>query len=349
MSSHKRTKTRLDKKYKEYAKTAMEKCSDFFKLLMRRLRLVKLNRNSLVFLIFLAISICFWFMQSLKETSTIMQDYQLKIVGVPKSVIFTSDVPRNIKVNISGKGYNLISYLSKYEDHVLTINYEDMDKNLGKLSADNSLIKRVLSKQLGNSLKLISTSPSQLDIYYTKGRPKSVPIKFVGNVKSGLQYVLCGIQLLTDSAQVYAPASLHDSLWYVSTEPLNLKDVEDTTVVRVALQKIEGAKIIPDSVDVKVCVDLFTEKTISVPIYSVNCPRNTVLRTFPRKADLTFRISANMYNQVDESDFILTVDFSKINQDDTKCKVELTDKPEGVSRVRFKPEQVEFVIEQSDE
>lgn len=336
-------------KVKEYLVTAYKRSMDFVMLLMRRLRLVKINRNTLVFLIFLGISICFWFMQSLKETSTISQDYKLRIVGLPKSVILTSEMPDTIRVSISGKGYDLLSFLSKNNDHILSVNYDDMEKTPSKLIIDNSLLKRIIMKSTGNSLRTINISPSQVEAYFTKGQPKSVPIKFMGNVEAGLQYVLSNIQLLKDSVQIYAPSYMHDSLTVATTERLNLKDVEDTTVVRLALKKIEGAKIVPDSVDVRICVDLFTEKTLSVPIYSENCPRNKVLRTFPGKADITFRISANMYNEVDANDFLLVVDFSKIKQTDKTCKVELRDKPEGATHIRCKPENVEFIIEQSSE
>lgn len=330
----------------EYLKDAWKKSIEFFKLVGRRIRLIRLNKNSLVFLIFLAISISFWFMQSLKETSTISQEYTLKVVGIPRSVIFTSDIPDKIRVNITGRGYNLVNYIWKYEEHVVTINYDDLEHTLSKVTFNNSLLRRSVTKTLDNGLIVSSLSPAQVEVYYTKGMPKRVPIKFVGNPEAGLQHVLCGIQLLKDSALVYAPRDLHDSIDVVRTEKLDLKDIEDTTTVRIALKKIEGARIVPDSVDVRFCVDLFAEKTLSVPIYSENCPRNKTLRTFPGKADITFRISTTMYNEVDADDFLLTIDFNKLKQNDNRCKVELKDKPEGVSHVRWKPEYVEFVIEQ---
>ena len=61
--------------------------TDLSKLIMRKLRLVKINRNFLVFLVFLAVSISFWFMQSIKETTEVNIAYKLRIVELPKNVI----------------------------------------------------------------------------------------------------------------------------------------------------------------------------------------------------------------------------------------------------------------------
>lgn len=329
---------------KETANTVFKGMKNLFEIVARQLRSIKLNRNFLVFLVFLAISVAFWFMQTLKETTTTSQDYKVKIVGMPKSIIFTSDFPETIKVNISGRGYDILNYLTRNDKHTINVNYEDIEATASKLTINNGTLKRNLSKELGTSLKIQSLTPAQIDVFYTKGQAKSIPVKFVGKINTGLQHVLCGIELLKNSVQVYAPLYMHDSIKVITTERLDM-NVEDTTVVRVALKKIDGAKIVPDSIDVRICVDLFAEKTISVPLYAENCPRNKMLRTFPGNVDVTFRVSATMYNKINEDDFILIVDYNKIKPNSKSCNVEIRDYPEGVSHIKIKPERVDFVME----
>ena len=67
--------------------------TNFTKVIFRRLRLIKFNRNFLVFLIFLCISIIFWFMQSIKETTEVTLTYRLRIEDLPKDVVYTSNMP----------------------------------------------------------------------------------------------------------------------------------------------------------------------------------------------------------------------------------------------------------------
>ena len=44
---------------------------DFFQVLFRRLRLIKIDRNIPVFLIFLALSSIFWFLQTVQESTEV--------------------------------------------------------------------------------------------------------------------------------------------------------------------------------------------------------------------------------------------------------------------------------------
>ena len=113
-----------------------------------------------------------------------------------------------------------------------------------------------------------------------------------------------------------------------------------------ALDTAHGIKVIPDSIDLQIFVDLFTEKTVSVPIYCENIPSNKVLRTFPLKANITFRVSANQFNNANEDNFVVVVDYNQIKEDSKNCKLILRSQPAGVSNIRISPETVEFIIEQ---
>ncbi len=324
----------------------MKETGEFLKLIGRRIKRIRLNRNLLEFLFFVALASAFWFMQTLKETTTATKDYKLRIVGVPKNVIFTSDVPEMIKVNITGRGWDFLSYMSKNEEHVITVNYEDLEYTPSKITIDNTNLRRSLVKSLGSGLKVLSLTPPQIDVYYTTVKAKTVPVKFVGKVEAELQHVLCSIELETDSVQVYAPALLYDSIKVVQTEKLIMKNVEDTTVVRLALKKIEGTKFSPDSVDVKICVDVFSEKTVTAQIYCINCPHNKMVRTFPRTGEVTCRVSAKMIDGLNENTFALIVDYNKIKRNDKTCHLELLQKPDGMDVIRISPEYVDFLIEE---
>lgn len=46
----------------------------------------------------------------------------------------------------------------------------------------------------------------------------------------------------------------------------------------------------PGAVDLTLPVDIYTEKTVEVPLHGVNFPADKVLRTFPSKVQITFKI-----------------------------------------------------------
>ncbi len=319
-----------------------------FRILARRLRLVRVQRNILVFMVFLLVSIVFWFMQSMQETTTTQLTYQLHITNVPKEIIFTSEVPNTINISVSGRGWTILEYWSKHAARELVVDWKDVEKNNSKLTLDGNLWKRLTQKEYGNNLRYISSLPSTLDIYYSNGVTKRVPIEFSGEISPEPLHLICGIDIEPDSADVVAPIYLLDSISAVHTVHQTFKDLDDTLTTTIPLHTSTGIKVIPDSVRLKVCVDLFTEKTLEVPIYCENIPANKVLRTFPSKAKVTFHVSSSLFNKISTQDFIVVVDYNDIEAgENKKCDLQLRAYPDYISHVRISPEQIEYVIEQS--
>ncbi|MBQ9363796.1 MAG: hypothetical protein IJT97_10340 [Bacteroidaceae bacterium] len=329
------------------SKDYIQKITGACRVLARRLRLVRINRNFLVFLIFLAVAIIFWFMQALKEDTSTQFTYNIHITNVPKEVIFTSEVPKTVTVSVTGRGWNILQYLSKNESKEIYADFNEIEKSRSKITLDSNLWRRLLLHRLGNNIKFVASTPSTQDVYYSNGKTKRVPVVFDGNITAELQHLICGIHLNPDSIDIIAPTYLLDSINEVHTKSLDYKGLADTLVTTVPLYAGTGIKVIPDSVKVEICVDLFTEKSLEVPIYCENIPSNKLMRTFPSKAKVTFHVSASLFNDISEKDFIVVVDFEDTKTGNNLCPLLLRTKPEGISHVRIIPEKIEYIIEQA--
>lgn len=314
-----------------------------------KIRFFKTNKEILIFCVFLLASIAFWFSQTFKDHTTVNIEYALRIINVPKNVIFTSDVPQAVTVSISGQGFVVLQYMLSGADKVLDIDYSDMSRIGGVLSIDNYIWKKTMARELPTGISYSSVNPSSVEIYYSMGEHRRVPVVFTGKVRTSDQHILCELVLTPQYVDIYAPSPQYDTIHAVYTEPVTYTDVEDTVQFRMGLQKIRGVKMVPDSVRVKACVDLFTSKTIKVPVYCVNIPQDKVLRTFPLMVDVSFRVSATMFSKIAADDFLVAVDFNTIKTGDSKCRLVVRDKPSGIYNVKINPEYVDYVIEQQDE
>lgn len=322
-----------------------DKIAGTFRVLARRLRLIRINRNFLVFLIFLAVAIAFWFLQALKETTTTQLTYTVNFTNVPKEVVFTSEIPKEVKISITGRGWDILQYLTQHELNELSIDFAEVEKSRSKVTLDNNLWRRMLLHDLGNTLKFVTATPTTQDVYYSNGKSKRVPIRFNGKIIPEQQHLLCGIQMTPDSADIIAPTYLLDSITEIQTQYNKFNKLADTLVTTLPLHTGTGIKAMPDSVRVKICIDLFTEKTVEVPIYCENLPRNKLIRTFPSKAKITFHVSASLFNKISPEDFIVAVDYDEIKEGSDKQKLVLMAKPDNISHIRISPEQIEFIIE----
>ena len=140
-----------------------------------------------------------------------------------------------------------------------------------------------------------------------------------------------------------------DTLTAAYTERVDLENVADTLHKRVSLQKLKGVKFVPAYNDLSVYVDMYSEKTVEVPIVGINFPANKVLRTFPSKVQVTFQVGLMHFKEISSEDFFIGVtyeDILKANGD--KLLLTLKSVPDYVSHARIIPASVDYLIEQTE-
>ena len=131
---------------------------------------------------------------------------------------------------------------------------------------------------------------------------------------------------------------------------LRTTGLDEDKAARLSLHKVRGAKFIPDKVELKVLVDLYTEKTVEVPIVGLNFPASKDLRTFPSKVKVNFRVGMSRFKSITADDFVLAVTYEELLQnEDPKIRLHLKSMPPGVSNVRIDPVEVDYLIEQVQE
>ena len=309
-------------------------------------RLSKINRELLVFLIFLFIAIAFWFIQTFKDSMSMSIDYQLKITGIPKSVITTSQIPETVNVRVYGRGFQLLRLLFSSQERVVEVDYSSMKDNNKALLIDNEIWKRAFDRILPSGISINERSLQTLEIFYSDGKHKAVKVLFDGKISTKSDFILCDVILTPNTVDVYAPQNTYDTISAIKTTQINYEDLEDTTTVNIKLDPPVGVKCEPDQIEAKICIDMLTSKQISVPIYTSNCPPNIVLKPFPNQASITFKVNASRLKSIKEDDFSAVIDYNEIkNESGSQCKVNLTSVPSDISNVQFSPQYVEYVIE----
>ena len=206
--------------------------------------------------------------------------------------------------------------------------------------------KKVLS-QLNVSTRLLSMKPDTLEYIYATGMSKLVPVRLSGTVGAGRQYYLSDTIFKPDSVLAYAPEGVLDTITAAYTQPVKQENVSDTLRQQVSLLARRGVKFVPASIEMILPVDIYTEKTVEVPLHGVNFPADKVLRAFPSKVQVTFQVGLSRFREITADDFHINVSYEELLRlGSDKYTVKLRNIPDGVKQVRFNPEQVDFLIEQ---
>lgn len=305
------------------------------------------SREFLIFLFFFFIASGFWLLQTLNNDYETEFSIPVRLRGVPNNVVITSEPPSELRIRVKDKGTVLLNYMLGKSFFPVTLDFADYKATDNHVRIYSSQFHKRLLSQLNVSTKLLSVKPDTLEYIYSTGTSKLVPVKFRGTVSAGRQYYISDTICKPDSVLVYAPEGALDTITAAYTQRVQLEDVSDTLKREVPLAVHRGIKFVPSSVEMIFPVDIYTEKTVEVPLRGVNFPAGKVLRAFPSKVNVTFQVGLSHFRQITASDFHINVSYEellKLGSD--KYTVKLKTMPKGISQIRINPEQVDFLIEQ---
>lgn len=305
------------------------------------------NRQFLVFLLFLLLSASFWLFQTLNITYEQEFTIPIKVNNIPTGVVITSDIPEHITVTIRDKGVTLLNY--KYGEGIPSIqfNFENYTNPNGHVSILTSSLLKDLSRKLAPGSTIESHKPDTIEFYYNHGLHKRVPVSLLQLPRIESGYALTETQLKTDSVTVYASSQLLEKITSAEILPYYLETLSNTTTLKLPIKSVRGVKFIPDSIEASFHIDRMVEKKITVPIKTEGFPANKILLPIPQEVEITCQVAMNNYRSITSNMFEVTAHFEDLPTDGTThCPLRLKTIPEGVSRVRITPKDVEYVIEE---
>lgn len=305
------------------------------------------SREFLIFLFFFLIAGGFWLLQTLNSDYEAEFSIPVRMKDVPNNVVLTSEPPSELRVRVKDKGTVLLNYMLGKSFFPVNLGFLDYKGKGNHVKIYASDFEKKIVSQLNVSSKILSIKPDTLEYIYSEGKSKLVPVRFQGKVTAGLQYYVSDTICSPDSVLVYAPEEILDTITTAYTQKINLENIADTTRRRIPLNSERGVKFVPASVEMTFPVDIYTEKTVEVPLHGVNFPADKALRTFPSKVQITFQVGLKRFRSIKASDFIINISYEellKLGSD--KYTVKLKSFPSGINQIRIVPEQVDFLIEQ---
>lgn len=305
------------------------------------------SREFLIFLFFVFISGGFWLLQTLDDDYETEFSLPVRLKDVPDNVVITSDPPSELRIRVKDKGTVLLNYMLGRSFFPLTLDFADYRGKNNHVYIPFSQYEKKLFGQLSTSTKVLSVKPDTLEYIYSTGTSKRVPVRLRGRVEAGHQYYISDTIFSPDSVVVYAPAGLLDTITAAYTQNVDLVNISDTLNREIPLFAQRGVKYVPAFTNLKLPVDIYTEKTVEVPLHGTNFPAGKVLRAFPSKVKVTFRVGLSRFRAITVDDFHINVSYEELlNLGSEKYTVQLRSIPKGVSQIRFNPEKVDFLIEQ---
>lgn len=314
---------------------------------IRNFLLTQNSREILIFVFFLFVSFFFWGLRTLNETYQSELEIPFEITHVPENVIITSEVPTSVRLKVEDRGTVLLNYLLGKTFVPVRVDYNSFVRKGSRMSISAYEVQKLVATQLNSTTKLLSIRPDVFDYFIAQGSGKTVPVVLNARKDTYNQYYVSSVRFEPETVKVYAPEHLADSLMAASVEDVSMKGITGNYTQKVKIVSRPGVKFVPDEVNMKVEVDVYSEKTVEVPILGIDFPEGKTLRTFPSRVQVSFQVGLKSFKTVTAEDFLVTVSYADVlkHQGD---KVPLTLKvaPDNINHPRLSVKEVEYLIEE---
>ena len=309
----------------------------------------QLNRNFWAFLFFLTLSAGFWLFLTLEDVYEVEIPVPVKLKNVPDNVVLTTPPPKEIKIRVRDHGGLLLRYKYTHSLGSITLDFKDYDTRSGHVALLTSDLTRNIISRLQGTTSVAGFSPDTVEYFYNFGLNKSVPVRVTGDITADSLYCITGITASPATVKVYAAKEILDTLRTVYTKPLTLENLSERKTVSADLAPIRGAKAMPAKVKATINVDQMTEKTLPVRVDHINFPAGKTLKTFPGIVNVVFQVGLKQYRDITADKFAIVVSYDEVANNNTgRLHLTLKTKPDGISHVLIQPDEVEFIIEDSD-
>ncbi|MDG1028781.1 MAG: hypothetical protein P8O98_07240 [Flavobacteriaceae bacterium] len=286
----------------------------------------------------------FWIITKLSNTYSSSVEFEINFVDIPPLVVLEQDVVSKMKVDITASGFQLLVYHFFKDDINVSIENADYGGNLAEIDLMDQ--KFSLQKQLYQNAILNRVSPPQLNFSFGKLKRLKIPVIPPDEINFKPGYDQAGEWVIEpDSVWVYGTSKKVNALNGLSIQPLSQETVDNNIEEKVKLLPIDQIRFETESVLIKTSVKRFTEKSIDAFINIKNLPDSLSIKLFPQSLKVTFLVLVDKAESISAADFKFSCDYGQAqSKDENSLEVFMEMKPEGVSKVRWKPKKVDYLI-----
>ena len=311
-----------------------------------------IRRKFFVLAVCITISTIVWLLNDLNKVQTTTVQIPVSFSGLPYDMVPTNSLPNTMEATIEATGFTLLwrQFISKKRIVDISLRLEQGVLVPGKnyLFNTNYYIEDI-SRSLSSYTKIKRLFPDTFSIRFEKKFVKKVPIRLCTDFQYEKEfYQSANILLEPDSVIISGVKEKVIAIDSVCTKLLKLKNLKKTYDGKIELENINGISYSIQQLKVKLPIEQFTQKQISLKITATSVPSNNELNPIPDMALLNLLVPISLFNSISASQFIVSASFPVSNKKMNKILLTVVQKPEYVKVISIVPPSVEYIIKSKE-
>ena len=311
------------------------------------IKFTKVERRRIsLFLVCLLLAVVAWMFFALSNRYVYQVNTLTRFVNLPENKAFHPLQSDTINLQVEGTGWQLLFSRLRISPQSVDIDLKDLRKStFVELSTQINKI----NGQLASVQKVVNVQPDTLFFDFSANTVKKIPVRIKQSIQFRAHYGISDTAQISPAfVTITGPGKELNNIKSWETEPITLKNVSNNISMRVRLERPEMANITihPSTVDLKIPIDEFTEKSVEVPIKILNNKEYRTVKLLPEKVKITFMTALSNYSQVDRSSFDLSVDLDNWKlKGYSQLPIRINRFPAFSKLVKIEPQTIDFIIE----
>ena len=303
----------------------------------------KVHSNWKVVVLSLAVATTFWFFNALSKNYEAEVEYPLQFEFADDSVVVVDPLPRYIRLEVSGGGWDLLRRTTKIGATPVIIKLDNPTEV--KLLPKNNL-QRIISEQMKDvTVQFILTDSLFINIEPEVSRMLIVKIDSAAIDLQKNHRITSPIKLPVDTILVTGPESLVSKMRSPHLIQVSEKNIDSDfeEAIRIPLPDRNIMQASPPEAYVSFSVEEFKEVSLNVPIEKLNFDSLSQATLVDSTVVVHFMVAASKESNIAITDFNITADLLSLNQQDSSILLIPVLQPEYADNVVFEKEKVKVI------
>lgn len=305
------------------------------------------KKNFKTYSFFLVFTAFLWFALQFSKNYSKEIDFTIEYTKVGADRFVKENSDKEVSLTLEGNGFQLLKFFIFNKTLKL-----DVRKASAKLPTKSYYTGRKMLEVIKSSLNYTGvvtfSSKDTITVRFSKIITKEIPIKVKDNIDFASGFTsLTGITTSKNTVAVRGPEVILDTLKYIETQELQLKDLQKNYEGKIALDveslsadlKIKEKKI-PFSIE----IDKLTEGEFTIPIDILNVPKGKRVQLFPKEVTVIFGVALKNYPKLTADDFSVVVDMNKAASEGNTLALKLEKSSKMANNVRLTEKEVQFIV-----
>ena len=270
----------------------------------------------------------------------------IRYVQIPKGFMLDDNTVEDFSFNVNATRFEFLGYVFKKPSIKIDVStYFNETTNTARVGG--AALEKLILNQVVNDGFITQLSIPELNLNLQALSSKKVPVLGQLSVSYLVGFDALGEkQIKPDSVSITGPKQLLDSIFSVTTAPLQLSDISASFSEQIYIEPLPNTSvdISPKTVTLSQTVSEFSQKILMVPVTMINQPLQGNFKLLPASIRVACNVPVAKFNEITPEDFTIICDYNTRDIEDNFMIPVIEKKPVNITGVEMETKKIDLLI-----